>query len=509
MFWPSFQCVVKSVTNKIVLQINTNRRTISIMQSLANQTTLSLSNDNMKSKLAVLQLTSTSNKSENFDIARKLIEQAAQSGCKMIFLPECFDFICRGKENTFEQGEPLNGPIVTRYQSLANEHRIWLSLGGLHEKDVDNPSSQKLFNAHIIINDKGEIVSVYRKVHLFNLDIPGTRLIESEFSKPGDTVFKPIQTPVGQVGQGICYDVRFPEFAFSLAKGGADILTVSCFHFYLNLINSFNNKLQYPSSFTVPTGQAHWHTLLRTRAIENQCYVVAAAQSGKHHETRSSYGHSIVIGPWGDILAEVEATGPGMAIAEIDFNHLSDVRKRLPVFTDRRPDVYGNVIPATKVYSHQPKALFEGFQFGEKALVTPEQVFVKTAHSIGFVNHRPLLPGHVLVAPLRPNVKRFADLNSAEVLDLFLLVQKVQKVIETIFCANSSTIAIQDGPEAGQSIDHLHVHLVPRKADDFGGKTDEIYARLQKHDKNDSEHFIKMRTLSEMEQESERLRKYF
>lgn len=235
MLWPSIGRVVHSVTNRLVLQAKTNnRRTISIMQALATQTsTSSLStDDDRKSKLAVVQLTSTSKKAENYDIACKMIAQAAQSGCRMAFLPECFDFICRGKENTFEQGEPLTGPTVARYQRLAVEHRIWLSLGGLHERDVNNPSDQKLFNAHIIIDDKGEIVSVYRKVHLFNLDIPGTRLVESEFSKPGDTVFKPIETPVGRVGQGICYDVRFPEFAFSLAKGGADILTVSIVYFF-------------------------------------------------------------------------------------------------------------------------------------------------------------------------------------------------------------------------------------------------------------------------------------
>lgn len=259
----------------------------------------------------------------------------------------------------------------------------------------------------------------------------------------------------------------------------------------------------------MPTGQAHWHTLLRTRAIENQCYVVAAAQSGKHHETRSSYGHSIVIGPWGDILAEVEATGPGMAIAEIDLRHLADVRKRLPVFTDRRPDVYGNVLPATKVYARQPKPSFDSFQFGENAVVIPEQVFVKTDYSIGFVNHRPLLPGHVLVCPLRPHIKRVCDLNSAELFDLFALVQRVQKAIETVHSTNSSTIAIQDGPEAGQSVDHLHVHLVPRKSSDFGGKTDEIYVRLQKHDKTDSEFFMELRSLSEMEQDAVNLRKHF
>lgn len=186
----------------------------------------------MSVKIAVVQLTSKQNKDDNFKIAQSLVEGASRDGAKMAFLPECFDMVCPSKQITLDNGEPIDGPIVQRYQALARENSIWLSLGGLHEKDTRS-EDKRLFNAHLIVNDRGEIVSVYRKVHLFNLDIPGTRLVESEFSQPGNAIIKPVETPAGRVGQGICYDLRFAEMAISLAKGGADILTVNCFKIFV------------------------------------------------------------------------------------------------------------------------------------------------------------------------------------------------------------------------------------------------------------------------------------
>jgi len=202
--------------------------------------------------IAVCQMNCKSNKEDNFSTATGLITRAASLGCKMAFLPECFDMIGESRKQTLENLEPLDGSLITSYRALAKEKSIWLSLGGLHEKGPENADG-KAMNAHIVINNEGEIASVYRKVHLFNLEIPGViRLIESEFSMAGDRVVEPVSTPVGNIGLGICYDVRFAEFAIALAKAGADILT-------------------YPSSFTVPTGLAHWETLLRARAIETQC----------------------------------------------------------------------------------------------------------------------------------------------------------------------------------------------------------------------------------------------
>lgn len=333
--------------------------------------------------------------------------------------------------------------------------------------------------SHIIINDNGDIVSVYRKAHLFNLDIPGVvRLVESEFSNPGDRVNVPVETPVGKVGQAICYDLRFPEFAISMAKAGADILT-------------------YPSSFTVPTGADHWEVLLRARAIENQCYVVSAAQTGVHNAKRSSWGHAMVIDPWGAVIAQC-SDGVGLALAIIDPEHHKKARSRLPVWTDRRPDLYGEVLPAEDQTEIDVQ---ESYTFGQ-ARVLSSQVFLKTRYSYAFVNHRPFLPGHSLVAPLRSTATRLGDLNQAEISDLFSTVQRVEKVLEQQHQVSSSLIAVQDGIDAGRSIDHLHVHILPRRKNDYD---DTILAKLAEHDKNDDN----IRSNEEMKAESLSLRKYF
>lgn len=436
--------------------------------------------------VAVCQLNCKANKDDNLAATTKLIVRAAVLGCKMVFLPECFDMVGESQKQTLDNSESLTGPLVTEYRQLAKDNNVWLSLGGLHEKSSTN-EADKSNNAHIVVNSSGEIASVYRKVHLFNLEIPGViRLKESEFSVAGDRIVEPVDTPVGKVGLGICYDVRFAEFGIALAKAGADLLT-------------------YPSAFTVPTGLAHWETLLRARAIENQCYVIAAAQTGAHNAKRSSYGHAMIIDPWGAVVAQCSDEPFTLAVAEINFDFLKTARLKLPIWTDRRPELYGSItapVPRSDIDSQL------AYTFGA-VQVQSSQVFYKTQLSYAFVNHRPVLPGHVLIGPLRADAKRLADLSSSEVLDLFTTVQKVQRVIEQEFRASASTIAVQDGVEAGRSIDHLHVHLLPRKESDFGGKTDQIYSELQGHDKVESTRKSPPRTDDEMKQECLKLRSYF
>lgn len=239
--------------------------------------------------------------------------------------------------------------------------------------------------------------------------------------------------------------------------------------------------------------------------METQCYVVAAGQCGTHNAKRSSYGHSMIIDPWGTILAHVEEDKPGYATATIDFDYLKQVRNRLPVWTDRKPELYGFIQPAQAEYLQKDQ--FEDFAFGNTALVKSYQVFAKTQFSIGFLNHRPVLPGHVLVAPLRSGAYRLSDLTDAEVYDMFKLAKRVQQAVEKIHGATSSTVAIQDGPEAGQSIEHLHVHILPRKSTDFGGKVDEIYERLRQHDKKSNPFNIPLLTEAEMTELSNVLKK--
>lgn len=193
---------------------------------------------------------------------------------QVAFFPESVDFVGEKREQAFELAEPLDGPLMAKFKALAADSSIWLSLGSLHIRDSD-PANKKIRNTHVVIDDQGRVAATYEKVHLFDVDIPTFRIKESDFAIPGEKLRVPVQTPVGKVGLAICYDMRFPELALSLAKSGAEVLT-------------------YPSAFTVATGYAHWEAILRTRAIETQCYVVAAAQVGQHNPKRSSYGHSVV-----------------------------------------------------------------------------------------------------------------------------------------------------------------------------------------------------------------------
>ncbi|XP_052492822.1 deaminated glutathione amidase isoform X3 [Budorcas taxicolor] len=170
----------------------------------------------------------------------------------------------------------------------------------------------------------GSVVATYRKTHLCDVEIPGQGpMRESNSTIPGPSLESPISTPAGKIGLAICYDMRFPELSLALVQAGAEILT-------------------YPSAFGSVTGPAHWEVLLRARAIETQCYVVAAAQCGRHHEKRASYGHSMVVDPWGTVVARC-SEGPGLCLARIDLNYLQQLRKQLPVFQHRRPDLYGNL----------------------------------------------------------------------------------------------------------------------------------------------------------------------
>ncbi|NXC47216.1 NIT1 amidase, partial [Penelope pileata] len=170
----------------------------------------------------------------------------------------------------------------------------------------------------------GRRVAAYRKAHLCDVELPGRVCMrESAFTNAGTQLLPPVSTPAGKLGLSICYDLRFPEISLALRRAGAEILT-------------------YPSAFTVTTGSAHWEVLLRARAIETQCYVVAAAQSGQNHEGRSSYGHTLVADPWGTVVAQC-GDGPGLCYAQIDLGYLHRVRQEIPVHSHRRPDLYGTV----------------------------------------------------------------------------------------------------------------------------------------------------------------------
>lgn len=257
--------------------------------------------------------------------------------------------------------------------------------------------------------------------------------------------------------------------------------------------------LTFPSAFTVPTGYAHWEPLLRarfddddddddtemvideaySRAIENQCYVVAAAQTGKHNPKRSSYGHAMIIDPWGAVIAHC-SEGPGLALAEIDLEYLRSTRQSMPVLQHRRTDLYGLVCHDSVQVVTQSSG---SFAFGQVS-IPADHVVIESPLSYVSVNKKPVLPGHLLVMPKRPGATRLSDLCSEEVADLFVLAQKAQRLTEVHFECPSSTMTIQDGPEAGQTIRHLHIHVLPRKKGDFENN-DDIYDKLQSHDKSE------------------------
>ncbi|XP_051631900.1 deaminated glutathione amidase isoform X11 [Manacus candei] len=275
-----------------------------------------------RATVAVAQVTSTPDKEQNWCQCSALVREAAGRGARLVFLPEGFDFIGHGPEQSLSLAEPLDGHTVGRYRQLARECDVWLSLGGFHERGSDWDTTGRIYNCHILLDSSGSLVSTYRKTHLFDVDLPGgPSLRESGFTNPGPAILPPVDTPVGKLGLAVCYDLRFPELALALRAQGAQILA-------------------YPSAFTVPTGAAHWEVLLRARAIECQCYVVAAAQTGRHHEARVSFGHSLVADPWGTVVAQCHE-GPGLCLADIDLEYLQRVRRDLPVQGHRRRDLYG------------------------------------------------------------------------------------------------------------------------------------------------------------------------
>ena len=226
-------------------------------------------------------------------------------------MPEASDYIASSADESVRLVESVEDSIFVRgMQEEARKHCMAISVG-VHEP----AAGDKLKNSLLWISEDGNITQRYQKLHLFDVDIKGGPVIrESSSTEAGNEISPPFQTSIGRVGLMICFDLRFPEISLALRRQGSDILT-------------------YPSAFSVPTGRAHWHTLLRARAIESQSYVFAPAQVGQHNEKRASYGHSLIVGPWGDIKAELsgEDHGPSMAFTDIDHTNLNKIRREMPL----------------------------------------------------------------------------------------------------------------------------------------------------------------------------------
>ncbi|XP_017057936.1 nitrilase and fragile histidine triad fusion protein NitFhit [Drosophila ficusphila] len=398
--------------------------------------------------IAVGQMCSTSDKVANLGQVKELIARAKSRNACMLFLPECCDFVGENRAQTLELSEGLDGELMAQYRELARCNAMWLSLGGVHERNEQG----KIYNAHVLVNEKGELAAVYRKLHLFDATTKEVRLRESDTVTPGRRLERPVSTPAGQVGLQICYDLRFAEPAVLLRKLGAQLLT-------------------YPAAFTYATGKAHWEILLRARAIETQCFVVAAAQQGWHNQKRQSWGHSLIVNPWGKVLADCggdqELT---IGTAVVNLSSLKAIYQSMPCFEHRRHDVY-----SLTAYNIRSEEFLLDRLFANN-LVDKRTIFYESEHCFAFTNLRCVVEGHVLVSTKRVT-PRLCGLNCAEMTDMFATVCMVQRLLEKIYCTTSATVTVQDGAQAGQTVPHVHFHVMPRRNGDFG-HNDQIYVKL-------------------------------
>jgi len=270
-------------------------------------------------QVAVIQLSSQDDVAANLARVRELVTSAARAGAEVVALPENFAFMGeeKKKREIAESLDPPSGPIASAIVDLARSAGVWIVAGGMPEASADR---DRPYNTSLLVSPAGELAAKYRKVHLFDVDlVDGTKLLESDATQAGgEPSVSELATPSGRakLGMTICYDLRFPELYRKLVDRDARIVTV-------------------PAAFTLTTGKDHWHVLLRARAIENQVFVLAPAQHGKHPRGRQTYGKSLVVDPWGDVLAQCPE-GEGFAVARLDFAAQDRVRQALPCLSHRK-----------------------------------------------------------------------------------------------------------------------------------------------------------------------------
>jgi predicted amidohydrolase len=266
-------------------------------------------------RAAAVQLTATPDKGRNLETADRLVRAATRDGARLVVLPEKWSVLGSGRALR-DGAEPLDGPAVAWARGVAAELGIDLVAGSVAERVSGD---DKLRNTCVHVDPSGEVRAIYRKIHLFDVEVDGTTYRESEHEEPGD---EPVLTEAGgvEVGLTVCYDLRFPELFRILAVRGARILTV-------------------PSAFTLATTRDHWEPLVRARAIENQAFVVAANQIGEHAPGLRSGGRSMIVDPWGVVLA-VAPDRETHVVADLDLDQQEDIRRRLPSLANRRPQAY-------------------------------------------------------------------------------------------------------------------------------------------------------------------------
>lgn len=278
---------------------------------------------------AVGQFCATSSLTHNASIVAGLVHQAAALGARALFLPEASDYISGSPQEGLTLARNADtSPMIVAIREAQKEVKQKIPAGievsvGIHEL---SGTSERVRNTLLWLDPDGKITNRYQKVHLFDVEVPnGPILQESKSVEPGKDFPTPFETSIGTVGPAICYDIRFPELALLLRKKGAQIL-------------------QFPSAFTVRTGAAHWHVLARARAIDTQSYVMMPALVGKHTADgkRESYGHALIVDPWGTVLAEASDidSSPTVIVADVNLEQLAKVRANMPLWEQRRDDVY-------------------------------------------------------------------------------------------------------------------------------------------------------------------------
>lgn len=269
----------------------------------------------MATRIAVLQMASGIDPACNAATLDAAAAQASGEGAAMLFTPEMTGFLDRNRERgaaTIRREE--EDAVLAAARTAASEKGLWIALGSLAIERDDGAWANRSF----LIDAKGAIRARYDKIHMFDVDLAsGESWRESNAYRAGEAVIAEQGTPVGTLGLSICYDVRFPALYEALGRRHCDVIAI-------------------PAAFTVPTGEAHWHVLQRARAIEASAYVVAAAQVGEHEDGRRTYGHSLVVDPWGDVLLDMGGDIPGLGFADIDPRRIAEVRAQVPSLANRR-----------------------------------------------------------------------------------------------------------------------------------------------------------------------------
>lgn len=266
-------------------------------------------------RIAVLQMTSGIEPEANAAVLVQAIGEAAQAGAEILFTPEMTGMLDRDRSRGGASiRAEADDPVLAGGRAAAARHGIWLAIGSL----AIDTGAGKWANRSFLVDNRGDVVARYDKMHMFDVDLAsGESWRESNAYRAGDRVVA-VQSPAGRLGLTICYDLRFPALFEALGGEACDVIAI-------------------PAAFTVPTGKAHWHVLQHARAIEASAFVVAAAQVGRHEDGRETYGHSLVVDPWGEVLLDMGGEAPGLGFCDIDLGRIAEVRAQVPSLANRRP----------------------------------------------------------------------------------------------------------------------------------------------------------------------------